>query len=437
MRHKKLMGIGLESCCGGGVDVATAQVDAGPLAPLIPAAPTDAPFAGMTLNDVRGIGEDLDVEDVAIDKLDRISNTLTEIRNDVVQNVGANGALSAISAEAYSLAVDHVLRDTGLKSVFVSAEAFDRMSESATTISVEAIGESLRKVVERIIELVLAGVEKITEYVERYVSAAGSAQRRQEDLLEAIARTGGRSPQTNAVAVQNAQVVWLGDDAGNIDLLKVSGAYTAVSTEIYQQYIREIPKYINWIAGVVSNWVQNPGDFNGERPFGDIRPPYLSKINPKTMVKEDWQFGEWRISYDNSGPLPIIEWTAVEQDDNKPDVENVSVGVMPLQAMGGVVQSAQAAVTIIANSKAASDEVNRAYKAFGDVIAKVKDLAESEDPKAKAIGDMMMPIVNSVRSFATFPARSAGKLLHVNTAICDVLDEMLTAYNKPEAKEES
>jgi hypothetical protein len=431
------MGIGLESCCGGGVDVATAQVDAGPLAPLIPATPNDAPFADMTLSDVRDIGGDLDVEDVAIDKLDRISSTLTEIRNDVIQNVGNNGALSAVSAEAYSLAVDHVLRDTGLKAVFVSAEAFDRMSEAATTISVEAIGESLRKVVERIIELVLAGVEKITEYVERYVSAAGSAQRRQEDLLEAIGRTGGRSSQTNAVAIQNAQISWLGDDAGNVDLLKVSAAYTAVSTEIYQQYIREIPKYIGWIAGVVSNWVQNPSEFNGERPFGDIRPPYLSKLNPKTLIKEDWQFGEWRIAYDNSDPLPIIEWIAIEHDDSKPDVENVSVGVMPLQAMGGVVQSAQAAVATIANSKAASDEVNRAYKAFGDVVAKVKDLAESDDPKAKAIGDMMMPIVNSVRSFATFPARSAGKLLHVNTAICDVLDEMLTAYNKPEAKEES
>ncbi len=434
MRHKRLMSVSLESC-GGGVDTAKLQSTAGPIAPLIPETPTDAPFDGMTQADVRDITEGLDVEDEAIGQLDKISTALTTIREDVVSNTAVHGDMSQVSAEAYNLAINHLLRNTGLRDVMVSAEAFASKEHAAMcgTVSLESVEDTIQKVIDRIIELVKGSVERLGDSVNRFVSASKRTTLRLQQIQERM--KGGLSPSASAanVGVQEAQAKWLAKVDGISDIVKVTPPLSALTNEIFQKNISEIPGFINGVTAVMREWVKDPSTFNGTKPFGDLRAPFLQNINPKTRVVESWEFGMFRIRYSELDVLPTVEWTDIEEIENIEMAEQFSneAPVLPLDAIGGLLDSLASTSSTIITSESKARDIVTAYQNFGKAVEEAAGIKVSDESVAKAISGLLMKITLSVRSFASFPAHSAAKLLTTSDAVCDLIEEMLGVYGNP------
>jgi len=374
--------------------------------------------------------DDLAVSQEAIESLSNIYRKLTNIKLSMRANA-ANGPLSKVSVEAYDGAINHVLRNTGLRDLIVSAEGFEHDPQSSLTYSEEGISATLQKIIDKIIELIKGWFGKAEKYAEKILAGTADLKPRAEAMRDAIRNWGPKEPNVKEITLSGSEAAWL-TVKGKVNLQYATGIAAGACQKTIAGLPSDCVTYVNKLTDVLKGWTRDPNSFNSENPFADNKFfPRLPETNPKTMMSDQWSVGPYQLGYSETNHLKTAGFTEREGFEVG---DEVTLPVLSVGELGNTVASLITIFGITENISAIGEKATDALKSFSASIEALRDIKTDDESKIDEMRSAAMEAWESARSFTQLPLAIEGKVLQVARAAVPVAERMVEAYGEKKAE---
>ncbi|QXO10828.1 hypothetical protein pEaSNUABM54_00002 [Erwinia phage pEa_SNUABM_54] len=395
----------------------------------VPLAPTDVAY-NEDGSVVLRTDEDLAVSQEAIASLATIYHKLTNIKFSMRANA-AYGPLSKVSVEAYDSAINHVLRNTGLRDLMVSVEGFEYDHDSSLTYSEEGIKDALQKIIDKIVELIKGWFTKAENYAEKILAGTADLKPRAQALRDAIRGWGPKEPKVAEIDISGGEAAWI-TYKGTPNLLYASGIAAGTCQKTIAGLPSDCVMYVNKLTDVLRGWTRDPNSYNPDNPFEDNKFfPRLPETNPKTMVSEQWSIGPYQLGYTEHNHLKTASFTEREGFEMG---DGTTLKVLTPGELSNVVASFVTIFGITENINDIGKKATDALKSFGKSIEDLANIEADDDSKVDDMRASAMEAWESVRSFSQLPLAVEGKVLQVARAAIAVAERMVEAYGEKPAE---
>lgn len=406
MNHKKLMNLGLS------VSLESEKIPLGDT--MIPAMQLDGENTLDTLDANRG----LENIGLAIEHLNKVYGKLDNIRVSMLSNA-AQGPLTKVSVEAYSQAIDNLIRPLGLSGVTVSAEGFAHDHNASLTYSEEGIKEVLTSLLRKIVELIGSAVEKGKVYIQKIFTGTANLEERLQALGQKLNQH-NNEPTNATTSITRAEAEWITKvggqpNAGDATIFYQRGLGAAVISQP-----RNVKTFLKEINHIVADWAQNPQKARHES-WKTAQFPY--RVNPKTGYDDDFNFGPYAI-HATLDELPTIEFVARDIDTSDDDSE-VQIPTMQIIPMRSNVSGLLSVLKTAHEYEPQYAEVTAELENFAKIMESLLAIKYDDDNEMLVMRDKIMHVNATVRSFADFPIRTAAKYMQGISALESIYSKML------------
>lgn len=394
---------------------------------MIPPLPMDGEYTDATLGDVGDVEQSMEDLSTGMEVLNGVARKLSTIRDSMQKG----GTLSKVSVEAYATAVDNLVNPLGLSGLLVSAEGFEHDNAASLKYSAEGIKETLMTIIDRLIELILAAVEKGKEYVAKMFGATEPLANRLDALIakaNSLSTVGASKPN---VDISAAQMEWLVSTKGTKDV--------SMAAKWYQSYLvaatfgkpEQVARYIRSITSVVKGWTTNSAAALDENAFASVEKlPTSTGLNPSTGYDELFIYTPFQMHV-SSDPLPVVEFVHRDAAEEMP--EQSPVAVMQAMMIDAMATGIRGTLKTFNENRDRYDEVQTALAEYGQVVEQLKGIEFEQDEQASRFREVLMMVNASVRSHGDFPVRMAAKMLHGLSAMEAIMSKMINdGYGKKE-----
>lgn len=414
MKYKQMLDLGLT--------VSSESLDS-----MIPSLPVDGQYTDATLDDVTNIEGSMEDLSAGLHVLNGVATKLVVIRNAML----SSGPLSAVSVEAYTTAIDNLLNPLGLKDLMISAEGFAHDHEASLKYSGEGIQEVLNTIIERLIELIQAAVEKGKEYVTKLFGATEPLEKRLQTTLAKADKLSLVSASKPTVEITASEAEWIVDGKGSMDISMAVKAYENMLGSATYGKPEVAGRFIRSVVSIMKGWTTNVDAAFSDDAFKSVdRPPMSTGYNPKTGIDESFDYTPYALHI-SADVLPTIEF--VHREDREEPKDKVQIPVVQTMAMVSFLTGLSRVVNTLKEQQARYEEVQTAMTEYGQVVESLKSIRFEDEEKGSRFRDVLMMVNASVRSFADYPIRAAAKGIHGVSALESVMSKMLSqGYGKSE-----
>lgn len=379
----------------------------GPLIDAAPPKPASLTEGTLEQDSVQYPQESVRYED-ALDALTVAAEQLITLRAEMHKNASTE-PLTVVAAEAYNLAMDYVTSRVGLKNVMVSAEAYFREPAKAHEVSMEAVGQTIKKVVDRVLEVLSALAEKIQPWLEKLAAGVSRMRKRAESTEQAILAL--PAPPTT-VHIDSELAGWLIGPDNKIDLQRaLSSAQALAKAALNPNFISQCAQYVGELTAGVTAAGGSLEKLSADVKSGKYKGPAPVGYTPKGGFPA-WAVSESNIAVDTTlSPYQISwVWRDIKVDDQGYDVTLPSKNALASLAKEGaaLLQSLDSAGEKAFTLSGPINKISNALRTFNTA-----DEAE--------YADVITAVVNSARSYTQFPLATLNKVVRVIGAILDVI----------------
>lgn len=397
------------------------------LGSIIPPLPVDGEYTDISLSDVNDAEVALENYSSAVVYLNGVSRKLTKLRASMLSNTSE--PLSRASVEAYSIAVESLIKPLGLTGLVVSAEGFQFDNAASLTYSAEGIKELVLNLIARIVKLIGEAVDKAGEYIKKFFDATENLKKRYDTLYSKAEGVGGRSVTTPSVDVPYSEAEWVMNAQKVVDVNAALLAYDRLVAEMMLGYPEKVSSFVRSIASVIAGWAQKPEGAKNPDAFSGIQPPLLHNVNPNSGVKTDFMFSPYRIHVNSKG-LGTVDFTdAPNMDDNAPST--VKANVLQGQVILSNIVVARRIMEHAITAKNAIEGLTFSMGEYGKAVESLGNMTFEDEEVANAVRDRLVDVNASVRSWADLPIRVAAKAMHGVSSAEAIMSVMISkGYGK-------
>lgn len=394
---------------------------------IIPPLPMDGEYTDATLGDVQDAEVSLESQVLAISYLNGVANKVRALRASMLSNT--TEPLTKVSVEAYSQAIDALVKPLGLKDIMVSMEGFAHDYDASLEYSAEGIKEVLMSLLERILKLIRGATEKAEGYVAKFFDATENLKGRYDSLAQKAEGTGGRSITTPTIDVSFTEASWVMDNHRNVSIDGAMVVFDKTVNQTLLGYPETVAKYVRDIAAVVAGWANDPSTAKNPDVFNGIKTPLIHGVNPNTGVKEDFNYTPYRIVVNTTG-LGGVEFDDSVITHGEPP-ESVQVTVLQAQAILNNVRAAKRIIDNAITSKQAIEGLTNCMRVYGDAVEAISKLTIEDEETASALRERLVEANAAIRSWCDFPIRVAAKVMHGVSAAESIMSKMVSeGYGK-------
>lgn len=310
------------------------------------------------------------------------------------------GGLDPIAADLARLAVAGQTERLGLEvdDVMPSLESFggDSGKQSATTVSMEAVTDTLKKIWNAIKAAVEKAIKAVTDFFSRVFNGVNKMRQRLNALEKDVKGAESMELKKDAkVKVSSPNSVQLEGKVDAASLLKGMDNLTTVNGEMFGEYLDKVPSYYETVGNVVSKNKEADDDSKAEEAEGEIKKAAEDVV--KSVTKS------YRVTL--PGDKTLVDTSTTKGDSSKTSVQMESVKgakafagsneIAPLSAsqMADLVSKCQ---DVMENIQKGKDAVTTVSKAREDAMKQMKEVADASDSNklgkiwAKAKGQALL-----------------------------------------------